>query len=1120
MDFKPSKGQIVMSENYFQSKDKFQIEVVIEQTDSLWRVHFRSLKDSKIEKKLFLSKRDLAKFKLIETQDLQGDAELVSLGLQARFIKLFRYTDPIVAVPTTIVPYPHQASAVMQMGEEFPLRFMLADEAGAGKTIMAGLFFQQLEKMKQAYRTLIVVPPILLDKWRKEMSEMFEADFNIITSSELNRESVDAIWRSDRPFLALASIDLLKREDYRKTLESVKWDFVVVDEAHKMSARIEEKSDRADTIVETARYKLGKVLQKNTEHLLLMSATPHKGKLDSFSFLMSLLDPVMDKIDAKTMQSLINAQNRLIRHRFLRRMKENMIKADGSPLFSSREATTSTFSLKESDSRGYRLYEDITNYIKNIYGKGIKSVDGKKPNVIGFVKQIFQRRLASSTYAAAQTLNNRLEKIEKTLDSFTPSYSQAKSTSDSPESSLKLSEEEINDIEDLPEGDRDKRENELVGDIINFDIDKLKEEKKELVKLIDTCHSVLNQSDDPKINTLKEALGENPNKKVVVFTEYKDTLDYIKERLANYTSVSIDGSVPFKKRAEAMKAFKIPLEEGGPQIMIATDAAGEGIDLHTATVLINYDIPWNPNRLEQRMGRIHRIGQEKPVVFINIVAEDTREGAVLDALFRKLDLIGETIGKEKVFDVISDLISGKTLVQVLSDALYGNSPKGAVAKMNEKMESNLKEINRNELNTIDLDWSRHDKLVERPSSPHFTQSFLYKSLKYLGAKIEEEDEELKVLKLPNDLKDKLPNINLPLLIDLDNRPKSSEVSVISLTSDSFAFLLEHIQEMSSIDIEQGAVLFGEYIGEAYSLWFFEIAITRIRKGKTEVVDRRIIAFKSSRGSNDGNHIEEYDPRGVINLHAGVDRDFKDFDRQSYILQLKNDRNRVVEKAYDYAEKYKGEREMPSKELWKERLRMASLRVRRYSDLYIQASKRKVQDDSKKKEAWKRYEESKREYEGLEKDAIVETTFELEMLNLFCKVIVLPKVANNSHNIDVERRAMEYTLKYEKAQGRSPIDVSTRGKGYDIVSEPKSGLGDSIYIEVKGRSPGVKVMLEETEIIKAKRFGDRYWLYLYVFEDKNSVEFIAVQNPIKKLPLKQITRSTVSIAEVRKVGEML
>ena len=1126
-----SKGQVVASRVYFNSDDKFEIVDVDRKTSSLWSVRYRSLRDPKVTKDLPLRRKNIDQLEFIRTRNLEGDGERVILGLQARLIRLFQYTDHIIDVPLAVQPHPHQELAVSQMIDQLPVRFMLADEAGAGKTIMAGMLLQQLRARKQADRTLIIVPPILLEKWKKEMETKFGADFQIITSDHLNGNSASVAWGSGSPFFALGSIDLLKRREHRENLENIKWDFVVVDEAHKMSARIEEKRDRADTIVETIRYKLGKVVQENAVHLLLMSATPHKGKLDSFSFLMSLLDPlVMDDINAEKMQDLINAQSRLSSHRFLRRMKEHMIDKDGNPLFKSRRALTWTFSLEERDSRGYRLYEDITDYIRNIYGKGVTSQDGRTRTVIGFVKQIFQRRLASSTYAVFRSLENRLTKVNEKLEELN------NRTHDSPNSSnsfidrsspseetfdefADLSEEErgieeaFDEFADLSEEERESKEEKLISRVLNFDPNALKEERRKLEELIDDCNSVLSYSDDPKIETLREALETYPDEKVVVFTEYKDTLDYIKRRLPHYTSVSIHGGVPFKKRIKAMADFWIPLNEGGPRIMLATDAAGEGIDLEIATVLINYDIPWNPNRLEQRMGRIHRIGQQKPVIFINIVAKDTREGYVLTKLFDKLETIGATIGEDKVFDVISDLYSESALAQsIMSD----NFRKEGSSKLDKEIDRNYKNINRSELNIAHLDRRLYDEQLSRRLSPQYTQSFLYKSLKHLGARVVEEDDQLKVVELPSDLRNH-PDFNndivkngMPLIINLINTPESIEditEKPMSLTSDSFASLLDYVQKLSSIDVKEGTFLFDPYAQSAYCLWFFEVAITRIVDDKKEDRDRRIIAFKSSE------RVEEYDPRGVINLRVGSRRDFENINKESYISLADKNGEDVWEALYDYMDSYKSKYEKPLKELWKARLRAAKETMRSHSNVYNDISSRDQANELKIKEAWEKYERSRKAYEKLERDQLSDTDLDLDIPTLMCKVVVLPKVVDNPLNIDVEKRAMEHALKYEKEHGRLPIDVSTRGRGCDIESTARE-TGEVRYIEVKGRSSGVPVMLEETEIIQAERFADRYWLYLYVFDGDDSVEFMCVRNPIEKLPLRQIVRSSVSISEVR------
>jgi len=625
-----------------------------------------------------------------------------------------------------------------------------------------------------------------------------------------------------------------------------------------------------------------------------------------------------------------------------------------------------------------------------------------------------------------------------------------------------------------------------------------------LEKLIEKCDRVLSTS-DPKIEQLKNALNEQPNAKIVIFTEYKDTLDYIKRRLPEYNSVSIDGSVKFSERTRIMEDFWIPVEDGGPRILVGTDAAGEGIDLQISTVLINYDIPWNPNRLEQRMGRIHRIGQEHPVLFVNIVAADTQEGQVLSTLLKKLEVIGQTIGEEKVFDVISELVSEKSISQMMKNVLDGKSLEEIDTELNREIESSKLHIDKEELSIVNLDYELQFRQLDKRLTPEYTQSFLYKSLKYLQAEIRIKEDSFEITKLPDKFlhHPDFRELDLPLTINLRDKNVSNQ---INLLSKSFKLILDYIQSIAALGVENGTYLFDPYSKEPYVLWFFEIALTH----NNEEIDRRVIARKSS-----GNEVHRYDPRGVINLRCGNKDDFKDLDVQKYqSLINENIENQIWEELLVFADEYKSNFIQPIEELWTARLSAAKEKQRYYSNLVVKNRR----NESRRASAEVKYKMAKHELHQLESQKEMDLRMNLITPNLFSKIIVLPKIKNNQVDVDVEARSMEYALKYERDQGRIPIDVSLLGRGCDIESAPPNNTGNTRYIEVKGRSPGVQVMLEETELIKAERFGDRYWLYLYVFNEDGSVEFSNVQNPISKLPLKQIIRASVSISDIKKASK--
>lgn len=552
--------------------------------------------------------------------NFKGDPEKFVLFAEAERINSAYQFDPMFAINCSIVdPLPHQVEAVYKYLLPQPqIRFLLADDTGAGKTIMAGLLVKELIMRKIVKRVLIVTPGGLTKQWQEdEMGVKFNIPFKLVNRSVFSSEPT--VFQTSN--LIVTSIDFICREDVIQVIEKNIWDLVIFDEAHKLSAY-----EYGEKIYKSKRYEVAHIISKQCEHLLLLTATPHRGRKDTFKRLMQLLDEdifATDDLATERVRELsLNGVNKF----FIRRLKEDMKDWNGTPLYKKRYTKTVSYNLTPDEKR---LYDAVTNYLT----KRKKEANEIKNIHVSLALQVMQRRLVSSIYAIRNTLQKRwlaLQELSDELDKNPYLWKQR----------IKFEEFEVTNINDLDELDDEERD---VLDNIMADPKKLKlfttakslseikVEAGEVKSLFEMANTLYNkQQEEQKYIELKKLLtsqGVIEGEKLVIFTEHKDTLLYLQERLSNngYHVAIIHGGMSVDERRESQCRFMTP----DIQILICTDAAGEGINLQFCRLLINWDIPWNPNRLEQRMGRIHRYGQKSDVIVFNMVAGNTREGVVL-----------------------------------------------------------------------------------------------------------------------------------------------------------------------------------------------------------------------------------------------------------------------------------------------------------------------------------------------------------------------------------------------------------------------------------------------------------------------------------------------------------
>ncbi|MGB8343711.1 MAG: helicase-related protein [Ktedonobacteraceae bacterium] len=678
-----------------------------------------------------------------------ADGALFRLASEAYRIRLAYLFDPLIAVHTSLIePLPHQITAVYEtMLARQPLRYLLADDPGAGKTIMTGLLIKELMIRGDLHRCLIVAPGNLVEQWQDELSRRFHLSFDILTNDRLEA-SVSGNTFVEMP-LCIARLDKLSRNvNAQEMLRHSEWDLIVVDEAHKMSATFFGGEAKY-----TRRYQLGVLLGTLTRHLLLLTATPHNGKEEDFQLFLRLLDA--DRFEGKFRDGVhtVDASD-LMRHL----VKEQLYTFEGRPLFPERFAHSVNYRLSAPETA---LYHAVTNYVRAEFNRA-DTLENARKGTVGFALTTLQRRLASSPEAISQSLRRRRERLERRLHE-TKSVGAQFIAPVSPQAPLdlfsslpQLSDDDLDDLEDAPDAEREATEEQVVDQATAArTIVELEAEIATLANLEALAVQVRRSGTDRKWEELASLLQQQSEMfdagqqrhKLVIFTEHRDTLTYLAERIRTLLGraeavVTIHGGMSRADRAAAQEAFT---QDKETLILVATDAAGEGINLQRAHLMVNYDLPWNPNRLEQRFGRIHRIGQTEVCHLWNLVANETREGEVFDTLLGKLAEEREALGGQ-VFDVLGDVLyDQRPLRDLIVEAIrYGDSPAVRArlfrvvdeALDRDHLQTLLEEraLTHEVMDVVRVRAIREEmeRAAARRLQPHFIAAFFLEALKRLG----------------------------------------------------------------------------------------------------------------------------------------------------------------------------------------------------------------------------------------------------------------------------------------------------------------------------------------------------------------------------------------------------
>lgn len=1051
-----------------------------------------------------------------ERAALDGNPVHFRLAAEAHRIRLAYQYDPHFAVSVSQVdPLPHQLDAVYtRLLTQPKIRLLIADDPGAGKTIMAGLLIKELKLRGLIEQILIVTPANLTDQWRRELHDKFGETFHVINRATVNNAYGRNVWEDHNQ--CITSVDFVSRQDDMKDLmRDTRWDLVIVDEAHKMAAyRYGSKVDK------TARYEFGEFLRDQTDHFLFLTATPHKGDPDNFALLLQLLDRdlyVTGEILAEAGQ---RDENRIM----VRRLKEDMKKFDGTPCFPPRHVRTLPYELSKDE---LDLYEGVTSYVKDHFQRA----DQESNRNVGLALTVLQRRLASSIAAVTLSLERRLKRLKdlRKLGKLHQEFGEI------PE-----------DLEDLSEADRWKFEDDVVERLTTAaNMAELEVEISELERLVSKAKRARSYTHETKFEELRKVISEQVSGKkerLLIFTEHKDTLDFLLGKLGDlgFYCCQIHGGMPLQKRIDAEREFF----EHNPSILVATEAAGEGINLQFCSLMVNYDIPWNPNRLEQRMGRIHRYKQQKEVMIFNLVAANTREGEVMHLLLRKLDRMRAQLGSDRVYDVIGEIIpaprfddlmrswlANRRTLQEILDEIEIHTDEKQVERIRSDMEDKAlgsRYVDMTSLNE-QVRQSKEQRLM-----PEYIEKFFIEAFRSFGGEIapcKENDGLWTISRISADLR-KMPehierrfgrigNSYPKITFDKSQTGEYQEVEFVGPGHPLFETVVDRVLREYGPALLRGAVFYNADANEPEILWLVRAGI---EDGRGQVVGQRLSGVRQ-----DGSKYHKIQPYAMLDLKSP--ETLPQIDIQ--LKQAVQDEDSAIDWALqdivtpyfrEISQRRQHELGIKEKYVRKSLQYLISESNKKIADYDRRIKEFMFKDDTKalrlkgnrSQEANRRDDLSQRLKERLaeleHEKHLAEQPLEVVGVALILPTPaqVAPKVASMRSDPEIERIAVETAKSHEESQGRKPVSVEEDNCGWDITS--LRGGQVERYIEVKGRAGEGPVALTPNEWIKAQRFGDEYWLYI-VTNCRSNPQLHMIQNPAAKLsPTEEVSIVRYMVSE--------
>ena len=990
-------------------------------------------------------------------------------------------------------------------------------------------------------RCLIVCPGNLAEQWQDELHRKFHLRFEILTNDRVESSVTGNIFMEMN--FCIARLDKLSRsEALQEKLKIIDWDLIIVDEAHKMSATVWGGEVRY-----TKRFQLGRLLSSITRHFLLLTATPHNGKDADFALFMSLIDADRFegvKRDSQQAVDVSDVMRRLV--------KEELLKFDGKPLFPERIAYTVNYDLSPMEAR---LYQEVTEYVQDGFNRA-ERLENERKNTVGFALTILQRRLASSPAAIYCSLDRRAKRLTQLLQ----------------EEKLKRRASEFrfdfkgygdaDDFDDAPSSEIEEAEDEMVAKAsASQTIAEMEEEIRTLHRLTKMAGQVRASGEDRKWDELSRLLQENKNivgangerEKLIIFTEHKDTLYYLQEKISSLLGraeavVTIHGGMVRDERRKVEERFK---QDKEVLVLIATDAAGEGINLQRAHLMINYDLPWNPNRLEQRFGRIHRIGQTEVCYLWNLVAKETREGDVFQRLFGKLEEERKALGG-KVFDILGKLtFENKPLRELLIEAIrYGNDPK-IREKLNTVMDSSLnrkklKEIlteralTEDVMNPSTVSRIREDmeRMEARKLQPFFIESFFLAAFKSLNGRIyKREPGRYEITRVPFDIRNRDMQIGFgePVLSRYEricfdkeqaNIPGLVPASFVTPGHPLLSAISDLVREKYGSDLKQGTIFIDDADdGEDFRILFYiensiqdgvasgtgqrrviskRVHFVEIKKNG-EAVSAGFAPYLDYRAPNDD---ERNRVLSALQQESWLKDDVEDiavsFAIQNIIpnhLNEVRDRKKVLLDKTESAVKERLTSEIQYWDFRANELREKESLGKRNAKLNADQAARRAEELTARLE--KRLSEIAQERKITAMPPVVVGGALIVPKGWFVQNGNAETNADAQSRAEIEKIAMHTVTAIEYELGYEPKDVSAEKCGYDIESLVPEKLRDNgnclRFIEVKGRcAEADTVTVSKNEILTALNKPDEYILAI-VMVDGDKTKTTYLQHPFTSSP---------------------
>lgn len=1052
-----------------------------------------------------------------------GDPARFRLGVEAARLGLAYEYDPYFSLSISRVdPLPHQLEAVYDYFMRLPrIRFLLADDPGAGKTIMAGLLLKELKIRGLVKRTLVVAPANLCFQWQRELKDKFREPFEVIRSDVLRANYGQNPWQERNQ--VVTSISWVSRvEDANESLLRSHWDLIIVDEAHKMAAYSSDKK--------TLAYKLGEALSAMTDHYLLMTATPHKGDPENFCLFLELLDRDI----YGSVKSLEEAMRRHEAPFYLRRTKEALVTfpdpetGEVKKLFTKREVRTASFEL---DGDEYDFYDALTRYVEDQSIKASED-DSARGRALTFTMAMLQRRFASSIYAARRSLERMREKREKILAD--------------PE---KYRREQIenrlpDDFDDLPADEQAEIEAALEGVVASIDPVALREEIQRLGRLIEHARAVESREVESKLVKLKRVLSDNnvfndPKMKLLIFTEHKDTLDYLagdgkegrplgKLRQWNLKTTQIHGGMKIGDRdTPGSRIFAEREFREDAQVLVATEAAGEGINLQFCWFMVNYDIPWNPVRLEQRMGRIHRYGQEHDCLIFNFVAANTREGRVLAKLLERLLEIRSELGTDQVFDVVGEVFPANLLDKLFREMYARRMDLPNIEarivrdvdpdRFRKITSSTLEGLAKRELNLSAL-LGRSAEARERRLVPEVIEGFFVSAGPIAGVNprpIQRDGHVYRVGKVPRNLQPigerleprfgRLGRDYQKVVFDKELLKSDPTVEWVTPGHALFEAVREDVSERVREDLKRGTIFFDLQAEAPVRLDVFGASV---KDGRGNTISRRLFVVMADEAGRLSIRQPTYlaelalAPMGTPHPQgnnmpdrASVERSLFENALNPFLEEIGAARGHEVATVERHLEISLGEL------IRRANLSLAELVNRRIEGENIPGLEGNIA------QAESHLDELNNRLEARRIELAMERHVAIGDIEHFGAAWVLPHPDRTSPAIapmvrdeEIERIAIEAAIRHETERGWVVESVEKDNRGFDLISRKphahdEKTFADVRFIEVKGRVGVGEVALSDNEYKTAERLKNDYWLYV-AFKCGSAPELHLVQDPAR------------------------